>query len=294
MDKNRCAQKSGSEKICGIDRNDAAKFMFREIFGSDFEYLEKALKPKTGTEEAQKNIQWAGLIKDWTDDVIKFCFREMFGNISFGYLEKAMKAKAEPKEIQKNVQYACLRKAWPDAMLRAKNKHSGNIDESKTDDIIKDCNPVFEKVLDEYSNEEKFDFLWELYSSEDAEIRNIKNKICEIKKEFTFGRFQKLFNMAVKYYACVCEFKDRLGLGELKIFSLCHANCPVDSIIAKKIKKKKNSIDLPIKYKNFLKKEITWSTMDYDDHEDYILIQEIIQLFVPELPNLAFDFKEWQ
>ena len=231
------------------------------------------------------------------NDVVKFMFREMFGSNSFGYLEKAMKAEPGSKEMQKNVQTACLKKAWPDAMIYAKNKYSGNIDKSKIDDIINDCNPILEKVLYEYSKEEKFDYLWELYSlkgPESSEIENIKKKICEIKEHFTFGRFQKLFNMAVKYYACVCEFKDRLGLKGLKIFSLNHANCPVDSVIVKKLKKKKNSIDLPIKYKNLLKKDITWTKIDYDDYQDYIMIQEIIQLFVPPQSNLAFDFKEWK
>ncbi len=223
------------------------------------------------------------------NDVVKFMFREMFGTNSYDYLEKAMKSEAGSKEMHRYVRIACLRKALPDAMLHVKNKYSDNID-----DIINNCEQLLENVLNEYSKEEKFDYLWDLYSSNDTKIINIKNKLRGIKKEFTFGRFQKLFNMAVKYYVCVCEFKEILGLEGLNVYSLEHANCPVDRNIVDKLKDKKDSANLPCKYKDLLKKDIKWTKIDENDYEDYIMIQEIIQLLAPTLSNLAFDFKEWK
>lgn len=146
-------------------------------------------------------------------------------------------------------------------------------------------NDMLQEVLKIYSKDinqqEYMDKLDEIFRSKALD------KIREFKDQFNFGRFQKLFNMAVKYYVCVYAFRNELGIKDVLsgYNDLKGAHCPIDSTILDKIMQEDK------KYSEF--KKCKWTQMT--DSAKYAEIQDAIQDIksAEQASNLAYDFKVW-
>ena len=118
--------------------------------------------------------------------------------------------------------------------------------------------------------------------------------VCNYTKDkaLCFGHFQKMFNMALKFYLCLYISKEYLELDESFfdkriIENMKNADCPMDSIILKRLDKKQRSDGK--KYS-----DIKWSKMDVKDGS-YMEVQNAIDNIDKKKykSRLSFDFKEW-
>ena len=158
-----------------------------------------------------------------------------------------------------------------------------------------------------------------------AAIKDIENSEYPL----CFGHFQKLFNMAMKLYLCLYVSKPlvdiiRVSMGsEITAQMLEHADCPIDSIILKKLDKTENAAkkikqvapycktNKKGEYVSFSKfEEIKWSKLgkfeipgfspDEAPNElhfavaHYVCVQEVIHEAMGSKSNLCFDFENWQ
>ncbi len=232
-----------------------------------------------------------------SDDIIKFCFAEMLGSDAYADLTKAAELSSDPEKTEdakRFVSLACLKKAWRDAVTHEPNKIDKlsekerkrkrdealcscvGLDKSGGSDMLREVMLIYSKDIERQEYVDKLD---EIFRGKALD------RIKEFKDEFNFGRFQKLFNMAVKYYVCVYAFRNELGIKNVLsgYNGLKGAHCPIDSNILGKISKEDK------KYSKFTKCKWTQIT----DTAEYAEIQDAIQDIKSgeRTSNLAYDFK---
>lgn len=242
-------------------------------------------------------------------DVIAFQTRLMMG-AQFGRLEAAEKIPDDKKK--KEILIACLRLGWNDA-FRHTSKNVMNGSKSFLEIKSAEYNKEHKAEYDDYicgeilSNDGFFNVFkkFALASTSMDKIDVINNNWGEIKilfedikdvrgdKALCFGHFQKMFNMALKFYLCLYVCKDALGLDtsffDKEILSnLKNADCPIDSIILNRLD------EILVKKEGANRKKyssVKWSKMDVDDGS-YVKIQKAID-DTNYKSRLSFDFKEW-
>lgn len=227
----------------------------------------------------------------------------------------------------------CLRLAWNDAFRHVtknqddyeqiiKDSKHKTFDEYVYNEIL--SNDIVVNTFKEYikakNTEDKVNVL--LNANQNSELARVFETIKIINsnqtdKALCFGHFQKLYNMAVKYYICLYMLrgKDILDL-EFMVHSsyanpdyFKYADCPIDNYILKSLDKI-DSVN-NIKYidslnneckSNFKKFEkIVWSQLkDEEGAQIYIFLQKTIRKFLEHdentknKSNLYFDFANWK
>lgn len=112
--------------------------------------------------------------------------------------------------------------------------------------------------------------------------RNIQKADGTKPKSFTFGKIQKLINMTMKYM-----YIRYYNTGMENRFVDCDA--PMDSVMMDLIYYYKKSNDACR-----FKKLQTWSSIDYEEIEDYKRFQEAVRSIIgPELSKIEFDYAVW-
>ena len=235
-----------------------------------------------------------------SDDIIKFCFAEMLGSDAYADLTKVAELSNDPEKTEdakRFVSLACLKKAWRDAVMHESNKIDNLSDDErkrKRDEALCSCvgldkpggSDLLREVMLIYSKDierqEYVDKLDEIFRGKALD------KIKEFKDKFNFGRFQKLFNMALKYYVCVYAFRNELGIKNVLsgYNGLKGAHCPIDSNILDEISKEDK------KYSEFTDRKWTQIT----EPAKYAEIQDAIHDIKSgeQTSNLAYDFKVWE
>ena len=207
---------------------------------------------------------------------------------------------------------ACLRMGWNDAfrhtsentkegehsILELEEKEWRKNHKEEYDDFI--CGKILNEpvVLDTYKK-----FVTQKTTA--GKIQIIENKWNDLKKLFRvyktisgdkqlcFGHFQKMFNIATKLYVCLYVCKQELGICADKfdseiIKNIQYADCPIDSIILKKLSEQTNT-----NYNNQ-----KWSKYGTANHktENYKEIQETISSLdvTDKKSKLYYDFIAWK
>ena len=227
----------------------------------------------------------------------------------------------------------CLRLAWNDAFRHVtknqdyyeqiiKDSKHKTFDEYVYNEIL--SNDIVVNTFKEYikakNTENKVKVL--LNANQNSELARVFETIKIINSNQTdkvlcFGHFQKLYNMAVKYYICLYMLRGKEILDlEFMVHSsyanpdyFKYADCPIDNYILKSLDKI-DSVN-NIKYidslnneckSNFKKFEkIVWSQLnDEEGTQIYIFLQKTIRKFLEHdentknKSNLYFDFANWK
>lgn len=205
---------------------------------------------------------------------------------------------------------ACLRLGWNDAfrhtsenvkegnktVLELKSASWNQEHREKYDDYI--CSILGEKAfLDIFLNYAKANSTKKKIGVIVDNLKTLKNQLKNIKntegdKQLCFGHYQKMFNIALKLYLCLFMCREYLNINVDLFYSeiidnLATADCPIDSIILKKLSEKtRNRKFADYKWSKFgtLKNPIDY----YEEAQD-----EISKL-VDGNSNLSFDFSEWE
>lgn len=237
-------------------------------------------------------------------EVITFQTQIMLG-AQFGRISRE-------ETTEKDLMIACLRMGWNDAFRHtSKNKKTGKLailvekelewrkdHKAPYDDYI--CGEILgqETVLNAFaafysarSTESKVQAIEKHYPALEALIGQYKETGGD--KALCFGHFQKMFNIAVKLYACLYVCRQELDLNERLFCSeilenLQNADCPIDSIILKK---------LAIQTENKEYADHKWSKYGTTEHpqSNYQKVQGEISKAVPDgKSRLYYDFIAWK
>jgi len=242
------------------------------------------------------------------------------------------KSKESYDDACKILVQACLRLAWNDAFrhvtenqdgLEKRFKRNGDLNNYKNldtyiyDTILSD--DIVINTFTKYINTKTTDGKVGVLSNANTDLVKIFGRVKVVdekkspKKALCFGHFQKLYNMAVKYYICLYILRNKLGLQfmEQSLYAdpACfkYADCPIDNYILKTLDKKnsdnnKNYIASLKKNcnRNFKKFEsIVWSQLKGKEGEKiYIFLQKTIRELLEHdenaKSNLYFDFEYWK
>ena len=194
---------------------------------------------------------------------------------------------------------ACLRIAWNDAFRHvsknqpnAKKKQDFKAMHNKdVNEYIVNCILRNEIVLNSFLNYCRANTPAEKVLSLENDINNgllrcfEDVKVIDKKEDnhLCFGHFQKLYNMAIKYYLCVYFCSDDLGIKHLMLQKIdlnwleC-ADCPIDSIIC-----------------GLLDSKLVWSKIESAQCiSEYLNLQNRIKSEVTHKSNLWYDFENWR
>ena len=172
------------------------------------------------------------------DLTIKFLLGVTFGN----QYENICKAKREDEIIQ-----ACLYLAWNDA-FRHVTRNTEKFNNMKDGDKVKAKDGAIIELAKLFPHyvEEKNKGQW--IQDNKKGLKSILEDIKVFNKEtsLTLGHYQKLFNMAVKLYACAWVYREELGIKSvIKEYNYSFADCPLDRIILKSLNIKENWSQIP-------------------------------------------------
>lgn len=258
-------------------------------------------------------------------NVITFQTQIMMG-AQFDKLKEAQKeAECNKDEACKIIIVACLRMAWNDAFrhvtknvadLDNKFKKNGELCKYKNfdnyvcsvilnDDLVID---TFTKYINADNTVDKVKILCEADKDKGLAKRFEKVKVIDEQepKSLCFGHFQKLYNMAVKFYICLYIMSEELNLDFMKKSNkyanpekFAYADCPLDSYILKNLDNSLDKSSIHSELSNFGYKkfgDISWSNLrNKEDIEVYIHIQNVIKnLQTEDKSNLLFDFENWK
>lgn len=266
------------------------------------------------------------------NNIIIFQTQLMMG-AQYGKLQEAQKeAKKSCDDACKILVQTCLRLAWNDAFrhvtenqekLEKRFKKNGDLHGYKNLDTY-----IYATILSNNSNNIVIDTFTKYINTTTTNgkvnvLVDANTSLVEIfgsvkvidekkspKRALCFGHFQKLYNMAVKYYICLYMLRDILGLKFMNDSVLYadpayfeYADCPIDNYILKRLGEncQASQKDLQKKYGHNKFEKIVWSQLkDKDDIELYKSLQDTIRTFLESDQNtkgkcnLYFDFAFWK
>ena len=229
----------------------------------------------------------------------------------FGRVKKA-------KNIE-DIIIACLRIGWNDAFRhtsenvkkeghsileeeekkwRKKKNGKVKVHEEEHDDFI--CGNIINEIVDVficYACATSTDGKIEVAGKEFERLKGIfcNYKETEGKYQLCFGHFQKMFNIALKLYACLYLCRDDLEISENLfeeqiINNIQNADCPIDSIILDKLSEETKNKEYILDHK--------WSKYGTKSYpvEKYNKVQKTISELesVQGKSNLYYDFIAWR
>lgn len=237
----------------------------------------------------------------------------------------------EASKIKNELLIACLRMGWNDA-FRHTSENVANAEDNINKEKTKNNNGIKKygrQTFDDYFctviNDETLLAIFCEYACDEKKADYLESK-CEVlntivgkvklttgNKALCFGHYQKMFNIALKLYLCLYLCRDFLDLKpelfyEDVVNALKYAECPVDSIILKRMDSK-NTDDFEeyktyktengVKIQNKKFADIVWSKIGHAEKstiESYINVQSAIRKLNndDEKSNLYFDFAEWK
>lgn len=224
--------------------------------------------------------------------VVRFLFRILFGE-NFKHIcniyhdqSKSKINKASEDDIIK----ACLSTAcgptFRHTTINIAQNNKNTINYEKLFEKSNNICDIFVKYCNCPTTQEKTFFLLE----SDANIKVFFKGTKELngQKGLCFGHFQKLFNLALKLYACVYTFQKALHISvtwtKIDAQAIINADCPIDSKIINTLIENHNC-------KQF--SGVKWSKMKSPRD---ILIYQQMQSVIRSTgigSNLLFDFEEW-
>lgn len=239
------------------------------------------------------------------DEVIVFQTQLMMG-AQFGRIKRE-------KATQADIIIACLRVGWNDAFrhtsknVTEQNKKSvlaNELTEWKKehkedyDDYICDNILSHETLLDVFYNFVKAEKTEDKVLAIEGEFSGLRElfkpyKELDGNKQLCFGHFQKMFNIAIKFYVCLYICREYLKI-EDKLFdpkiieNIRYANCPIDSIILEKLSKETGQDYTTHKWSKYGTPK--HSTKKYNDVQNAISRIDKMK----GKSNLYYDFYAWK
>ena len=170
------------------------------------------------------------------EDIVIACLR-MGWNDAFKHVTKNVKVEdAGKKEKDWPSQLELSEKKW-----RQDRAHSEAYDDFICGNILEKKGKIFRTFMDYACAEDtdkKVKIITDNLGDLKKQLKDYKETLGD--KQLCFGHFQKMFNMAIKTYACLYLCRDELQLGDSLFYddiinNIKNADCPIDSIILEKL-----------------------------------------------------------